>query len=73
MTNRRKIQRAKHSQAKNTLSYQLSKPKKVQYEEKTMFYDPITGTLFRASKAEIDRVMRSLGYRCSGPVKAMLI
>ena len=62
MTNRRKNQRAKHSQAKNTLSYQLSKPKKVQYEEKTMFYDPITGTLFRASKAEIDRMMRFLSY-----------
>lgn len=62
MTNKRKIQRAKHSQAKNTLSYQLSKPKKVQYEEETIFYDPLTGTCFRASKAEIDRVMRSLRY-----------
>lgn len=67
MTNRRKIQRVKHSQAKSTLSYQLSKPKKVQYDEETIFYDPLTGTCFRASKAEIDRVMRSLKYL--GPTK----
>ena len=73
MTNKRKIQRAKHSQAKNALSYQLSKPKKVQYDGKAIFYDPVTCICFRASKAEVDRVMRSLRYRCLGPVKAMLI
>ena len=52
MTNKRKIQRSKHLQAKNTLSYRLSKPKKVQYEEETMFYNPLTCICFRASKAD---------------------
>ena len=73
MTNKRKFQRVKYSQAKNTLSYQLKKPKKVRYNGETIYYDPLTCICFRASKAEVDRVMRSLRYRCLGPVKAMLI
>ena len=59
MTNKRKLQRIKHSQSKNTLDYRLWKCKQPYvHSDEEMFYDPFTDTFYRVPKAEVLRLTK---------------